>query len=67
MGKSKEPPSIYPNVDRLLQLANYMKVKTEINCANELTTGAYELPKAVKEHGTYTACQVPSQSKSIAD
>ena len=28
--------------------------------------GAYELPKAAKEHETYTACRVPSQSKSIA-
>ena len=25
----------------------------------------YEPPKAAKEHATYTACQVPSQSKSI--
>ena len=29
-------------------------------------TGAYEPPKAAKEHETYTACRVPSQSKLIA-
>jgi len=26
-----------------------------------------ELPKAVKEHETYAACQVPSQSKLITN
>ena len=31
-----------------------------------VTSAAYEPPKAAKEHETYTACQVPSQSKSIA-
>ena len=30
-------------------------------------SGAYELPMAAKEHETYTACQVPSQSKSISN
>jgi len=29
------------------------------------TAGAYESPKAMKEHETYTTCQVPSQSKFI--
>ena len=29
-------------------------------------SGAYEPPKAEKEHATYTNCRVPSQSKSIA-
>jgi len=29
--------------------------------------GAYEQPKAAKEHETYAACQVPSQSKLFAD
>jgi len=28
--------------------------------------GAYEPPKAAKEHETYTACRVPSQSQLIA-
>ena len=31
-----------------------------------MLTGAYEPPKAAKEHATYTACRVPSQSKLIA-
>jgi len=29
--------------------------------------GAYEPLKAAKEHETYTACQVPSQSKLFVD
>jgi len=29
--------------------------------------GAYELLKAAKEHKTYAACQVPSQSRLFAD
>ena len=31
-----------------------------------LVPGAYEPPKAVKEHETCTTCRVPSQSKFIA-
>ena len=30
-----------------------------------VSPGAHEPPKAVKEHATYAACQVPSQSKFI--
>ena len=31
-----------------------------------IVAGAYEPPKAAKEHETYTVCRVPSQSKLIA-
>ena len=47
---------IHPNVYISLSLTN-------VNPS--IIPGAYEPPKAVKEHKTYASCQVPSQSKFI--
>jgi len=38
-------------------------MRVELYLQNPLQSGAYEPPKAAKEHATYAVCQVPSQSK----